>query len=241
VARGKWFAAAGDLFLGAVCPGCERPWWGLCATCRATVALRPCSLTQPDPPPVGFPLTATSSPYDPVMKRLISAHKEQQALSLTPFLAQRLGAALGCLLASQRPVRPEATLLLVPVPSSARAVRARGFDATWAMTRGAGRLWSARRSVRCQRLLSLARRVEDQAGLSASERKQNLADGFRAVRNATGSVGPVVIIDDVVTTGTSLTEAAAALRRGGFVVLGAATVAATVRSRSRTRTDPGEC
>jgi adenine/guanine phosphoribosyltransferase-like PRPP-binding protein len=42
----------------------------------------------------------------------------------------------------------------------------------------------------------------------------------------------VVLVDDLVTTGSSLTEAARALREARIPVLGAATVAATVRLRS---------
>jgi adenine/guanine phosphoribosyltransferase-like PRPP-binding protein len=41
----------------------------------------------------------------------------------------------------------------------------------------------------------------------------------------------VVLVDDLVTTGSSLTEAARALREARIPVLGAATVAATVRLR----------
>jgi len=39
-----------------------------------------------------------------------------------------------------------------------------------------------------------------------------------------------VLVDDLVTTGSSLTEAACTLRAAGVVVLGAATVAATQRT-----------
>jgi predicted amidophosphoribosyltransferase len=51
---------------------------------------------------------------------------------------------------------------------------------------------------------------------------------------AVGALGgrPVVIVDDLVTTGASLAEAARALRVAGAEVIGAATVAATQR-RSR--------
>jgi predicted amidophosphoribosyltransferase len=45
------------------------------------------------------------------------------------------------------------------------------------------------------------------------------------------STSAAVLVDDLVTTGSSLTEAARVLRRAGITVLGAATVAATVRAR----------
>jgi predicted amidophosphoribosyltransferase len=65
--------------------------------------------------------------------------------------------------------------------------------------------------------------------LGAAGRKANLTGSLRV----SGGVPPgslVVIVDDLVTTGSSLTEAARALGAARIAVLGAATVAATVRS-----------
>ncbi|MBA3528863.1 MAG: ComF family protein, partial [Propionibacteriaceae bacterium] len=209
---GSWLAAAGDLLLGARCPGCERPWWGLCPECAHTVAERLSYLTRPDPCPAGFPVTATASAYDATMKRLISAHKEHQVLSLTPFLAERLAVALSCLFASRADVvRSASSVVLVPVPSSKAAVRERGFDATWAMSRRAvlmsrtAAFATHPRRLSGQRLLTLSRHVKDQAGLGAAARKANLTGGFRVVGSGVAPNAVVVIVDDVVTTGSSLT------------------------------------
>lgn len=178
-------------------------------------------------------MTATAGAYDATMKRLISAHKEHQVLSLTPFLAERLAVAVSCLFASRAGVvRTAPSVVLVPVPSSRAAVRERGFDATWAMSRRA--VTADPRRLCTQRMLTLSRHVKDQAGLGAAARKENLTGGFRVVGSGVAPHAVVVIVDDVVTTGSSLTEAARALRAAGIPVLGAATVAATVRSRPRT-------
>jgi predicted amidophosphoribosyltransferase len=123
----------------------------------------------------------TSSSYDPILRRLISAHKERQALALTSFLAERLALSVHGLL-SREPYVRGSRIVLVPIPSAARTVRRRGFDATASMARLA------------------ARRL-------------------------------TVLVDDLVTTGSSLTEAARVLRAARIPVLGAATVAATVRVR----------
>ena len=236
---GEWAAAASDLLLGAECPACRQPGWGLCPPCRQSLLGRPCYRTAPDPCPAGFPDTATSSPYDAVMQQLVSAHKEHQVLSLTPVLGARLRAAVGCLLAdlASSTVRwpAGAQVTLVPVPSSPATVRARGFDATWALARRAAAHPTAPAaldgpSVRAQRLLGLSRRVQDQAGLGARARRDNLAGSFRVLRRPPAAT-LVVLVDDVVTTGSSLVEAARALRAERIPVLGAATVAATVRSR----------
>ena len=80
--------------------------------------------------------------------------------------------------------------------------------------------------VRATRLLVPARAVADQAGLSTRDRAANLAGALRA----TGVPGrPVIVVDDVMTTGATLVEAARALAAHGHPVAGAAVVAATRR------------
>lgn len=234
VGRGGWVAAAGDLLLGASCPGCESPGWGLCVRCHRSVA-GIAYLTRPDPCPPGFPTTATAGPYGTIMSRLISGHKEQQVLTLTSFLGGRLAVAV-TRLAEERLLRPAAPLVLVPVPSSPAAVRARGFDATWSMARVAARSRPGGHPTSVRRLLSHARRVQDQTELGATGRRENLTGSLRVSGRGVPSACLVVIVDDLVTTGSSLTEAARALQAARIAVLGAATVAATVRSSPSGRT-----
>ncbi len=239
----RWRAAAGDLLLGSSCHGCGAPAWTLCDTCRADLAASPARPARPEPSPPGFPRTWTAGAYDALARGLVSAHKERSALGLTRVLGERLALAVLALLAvtadEPLPGGPGATLLLVPVPSARRAVRARGFDAGLALARAAAtRLPAARAGP----LLTSTRRVADQSGLGAEERQANLAGAFRLRAAARRSTGPrstalrpgttVVVVDDVVTSGASLTEAVRALRAGGVPVLGAATVAATVRRTS---------
>ena len=224
----KWLAAAGDLLLGARCHGCGQPWWGICPLCRQQFASRRPFLTTPVPCPDGFPVTVTSSSYDPILRRLISAHKERQALALTSFLAERLALSVHGLLSRGAYVRAS-RIVLVPIPSAARTVRRRGFDATASMARLAARRLTVRYPVTVRSALTQARRVADQAGLGAAARHENMAGAFLVRRPI--SIGAAVLVDDLVTTGSSLTEAARVLRAARIPVLGAATVAATVRVR----------
>lgn len=228
----RWLAAAGDLLLGARCHGCGAAWWGVCPECRAELAARRPRPARPDPCPDGFPRTVASSAYDGLMRGLVNAHKERQALGLTPLLGERLatGAAALLTLTGSGPAR---ALALVPVPSAARAVRERGFDATAAMARAAARRLRPAYRVGVAELLVQEAGVRDQSGLDAKARQANLAGAFRLRRRPVPGT-PVVLVDDLVTTGASLTEAARVLRRAGIEVLGAATVAATQRWRSAT-------
>ena len=222
----RWVAAAGDLLLGSRCHGCGTAWWGVCPDCRTALAARHPRWARPDPCPAGFPRTVTSSPYDQLLRGLVNAHKERQALGLTPVLGRRLAQSVHGLLRA-RNVAPGAAVSLVPVPSAARAVRERGFDATAAMARAAARSLRPHYRVGVATILVQASGVRDQSGLDARARQANLAGGFRLRGQPPDRA--VVLVDDLVTTGSSLAEAARVLRRAGVLVLGAATVAATQR------------
>jgi predicted amidophosphoribosyltransferase len=73
--------------------------------------------------------------------------------------------------------------------------------------------------------------VRDSAGLDAVQRRANLAGRYRARPGAPGA--RVVLVDDVVTSGATLTEAARALRAAGQQRVLAAVVAATPRQVRR--------
>jgi len=79
------------------------------------------------------------------------------------------------------------------------------------------------------------RKVRDQAALPAAERASNLEGSMAASRSVMGR--DVLLVDDVVTTGSTLREAARALRTAGATVLGAATIATTPHL-SAARGDP---
>jgi predicted amidophosphoribosyltransferase len=63
--------------------------------------------------------------------------------------------------------------------------------------------------------------------LSASERYRNLVGAMRA--SPPPATATALIVDDIVTTGASLAEAARALSTAGWPVAGAAVIAATPR------------
>ena len=72
---------------------------------------------------------------------------------------------------------------------------------------------------------SLTRKVADQAGLSAIDRSTNVAGAFVVGRPLLGR--RVWLVDDLVTSGATLAELAAACRSAGADVLGFSTIAQT--------------
>ncbi|WP_093470317.1 ComF family protein [Streptomyces melanosporofaciens] len=127
-------------------------------------------------------------------------------------------------------------LLLVPVPSARRAVGARGHDpARRIALAAAGVLRGGGRPARVPAVLRQRRRVSDQSGLDARQRRANVMGALGAVPGSGRllAAGPVVLVDDLMTTGASLAEAARAVTAAGGLVIGAAVVAAPLMRINR--------
>lgn len=213
-----------DLLLPTPCVGCggEGAWCPVCREVLRTATARPLGVSRPVPTPAGFPRAAAAAPYAGPVRGALLAHKERGRLSLGPELGEALAAAVRCL-------EPPGPVLLVPVPSSRRAVRARGHDHALRLAAFAARSLAQQGiPARATRVLELGRAVDDSARLGAGARTANLTGAMR-VRPGRAAQGLVVLVDDLVTTGASLTEAARALAVAGAPVHGAATVAATAR------------
>lgn len=204
-----------DLVLPRSCAGCADPGRLLCRDCRSR--LGPPRAHRPEPCPDGLPPLVVAAPYAGVARGALLAHKERGRLGLVRPLGSALAAAVAAL-------DPPPGALLVPVPSSPEAVRERGHDHALRLATAAAR---GLPGVRARPLLVVRRAVADQAGLGAADRAANLAGALAARRPLPGRV--VVVVDDVVTTGATLVEAARALHAAGARVHGAAAVAGTQR------------
>jgi predicted amidophosphoribosyltransferase len=233
-ARRLW-AAALDLALPQECVGCQSAGAQLCAGCAAPL-LAPPRLSWPSPPPPGLPPPYATADYDGSTRSAIIAYKERRQRGLLPVLSCALarGARFAWSAhANPVPMRPATQLLLVPVPSARAAVRARGHDPAAALARRTVRELR-RAGIPALRLpvLHHARVVRDQAALSAPARTENLAGAFVvSERLAPLVIGQrVLLVDDVITTGATLAEAARSLRVAGAEPVAAAVIGATKRS-----------
>lgn len=220
-----------DLVLGSTCVVCARPGRVLCRPCRATLP-RAGAPAWPTPTPQGLVLPFAAGEYAGALRALVNAHKERRAFALARPLGQVLAGAVDELLRDLG--GPPGTtagdrVALVPVPSRRAVVRTRGHDPLLRVTRhAAAGLRGRGRDVVVRRLLRPGRAVRDQSGLDARDRATNLAGSLRAVPAVRGGP-PLVVVDDVLTTGATAREAQRALEEAGHEVLGIGTLAATRR------------
>lgn len=189
-----------DLVLPSHCVCCDRPGPVWCSSCRPDVRCEVVALAH------GPPVHAAAEYADELRTALLS-YKERGARRLAGPLADYLAGAVD----SVRSASATGELpVLVPVPSSRAAIRQRGGDHLLRLARQVGR------QLQLEVLpgLRLTGRVRDSAGLSADQRAGNLRHRMRAVP-ASGP-GIAIVLDDIVTTGATLTEAARALRAAGW-------------------------
>ncbi len=142
-----------------------------------------------------------AGPYDGWLRSAVHSYKFSGETARAPHFASLMAAACGAL---------GADMALVPVPLHLRRKRQRGYEQTLILARAIAALTG-------QSVFSGLKKTRDtphQVGLSATERSLNLLDAFEIAAGMTVP-GKVVLIDDVTTTGSTLTECAIALRKNG--------------------------
>jgi ComF family protein len=183
---------AGDL--PSIAIGCDRcgvplPQPGTCGRCLQ------------HPPPVARIITPFR--YQPPLDALIKGFKFTGRLSSGRLLRELLLRAL-----LHRPL--DLPDLIVPVPLHPRRLGERGFNQATELARGLGRGLAVPVDRRvCRRVRATA--VQSQ--LPSDERRKNVRGAFEVVRPLAGP--RVAIVDDVITTGSTVFELARALRKAG--------------------------
>ena len=100
--------------------------------------------------------------------------------------------------------------LLIPVPLHSSRLRARGYNQAWELARLLSKIADIHASHRiCQRI----KKTPMQTGLKASERRRNLKKAFAITEEVKGL--HICIIDDVMTTGSTLEAIASVLKSAG--------------------------
>jgi predicted amidophosphoribosyltransferase len=209
-----------DLVLGRACLGCGVVGRDLCDDCLQSCRRRPDCV----PLPLADASAWVGSPYDGLVRSLVLAYKDGHR-----SLARPLGQLLADVVAAALAGAGKSAGYLVRVPGHRRPER--GFDALGLVVRHAA--IDLRRRGLIAPALDILARERDYRPAKNLDRWGRLheLDGAFVARPARGDLGlprnlPLLVVDDVMTTGATLAEAVRALRSGGIEPRGAAVIAA---------------
>jgi ComF family protein len=160
----------------------------------------------------GFDAAYCYGSYEGVLRELIHLFKYTRIKTLAGPLGDLLSAALP---------RDERFDVVTPVPLHWRRQWQRGFNQSELLARAIGR----KSAVDMVKTLRRIRSTATQAGLSNTSRRRNVTAAFRC-RNPRFVEGKrILLIDDVMTTGSTAAACATALRKAGAVRVALLTVA----------------
>ena len=204
-----------DLVLARTCAGCESPGTVLCEICWAHLTR---GLIEHDLPDGASALASTT--YLGVGRSVIIAHKEHGCHALTPMLGILLARAVTSLTAEP--------VTLVPIPPHVHSLAVRGTDPLADIIGAAVRcLRSIGQPAAREPLLARTREGVSMKKLDRAARRESIESSFVVASRRRPHLGHLIVVDDVITTGTTITEARRAIERDGLTVLGAAAVAST--------------
>jgi len=184
-----------------LCERCGAPTAWPVARCRECAGRR-----------LAFGSARAAVAYDEAVRRIVGGWKERGL--------RRLAEDLAAVVAEALPHPGEVTVTFVP-PDPGRRLE-RGHHPAERLARALAAGWL----LPCTPLLERRGAARRQRGLSLAERRRNVARAFRA----TGRPPPrVLLVDDVYTSGATVSAAASALRAAGARRIDVATFARAVR------------
>jgi ComF family protein len=215
---------------------------GLCSICGERLAA-PLSFAEPGPrdadetrcalcrrlEPPYVKATAYGS-YESGLRELIHLLKYNQVRPAANVLGRMLADAITDLL----PLFEGSEVLVVPVPLHKRKLRQRGFNQSELIARTALKLHSPADQFELRAAaLERCRETASQIGLSRHQRRENLRGAFIVTRPEEIAEREILIVDDVFTTGTTVSECARVLHRAGAKKVYVATVARTLKAEAQ--------
>ena len=179
-----------------------------------------CGMCRRAAPP--FQRAIAYGAYDGTLRDLIHLLKYQRVQPVAPMLGRLLNETLaGIQLAEE--------ITVVPVPLFKGKKRERGFNQVEEIARAFMR-WNASPGMRLETsCLVRVRETASQTGLTRHQRRANVRGAFAVVKPERIEGRSVLLLDDVMTTGTTAAECTRVLLRAGARQVFVATVARATR------------
>ncbi len=215
-----WRMALLDLFFPPKCAVCGRVGvHGVCAACEKALPRMETALREG----AGFGKCAVPLRYEGTAREALLRFKFRGAQSA----AEGLGALLAQCAAEELGGQFD---VVTWAPVSDKRRRQRGYDQAYLLARAAAKTWGAEPVF----LLRKRRDNPQQSGLGAAERRGNVVGVYEAVDPEKTENARVLLVDDIITTGSTLAECARVLRAAGAQSVVCACVAsASVESHKK--------
>ncbi len=207
---------------------------GLCAICGERL-FSPYAVAGA----AGEPRCGLCRRIDPVFARAVAYGSYESGLRELIHLlkfggvrpaANVLGRMLAEAIVALEPEFPANGVALVPVPLHCTKLRQRGFNQAELIARSAIKISPVRDRLHlCAGVLERTRETASQIGLTSHQRRENLRGAFGVAQPELVNGREVLVVDDVYTTGATVSECARVLRRAGATKIWVATVARTLK------------
>ncbi len=201
------------------CLICREPGESLCRTCDYKI-MRPNRCCQ-----IGKLTIWSGALYGDELAKVIVAAKDQNSAPARNILVQMLFSALT---EAYIELDIDAGIALIPIPSSPSANRRRGFRHAFLLSKALAHMAGKKgnREIRFLELLRVNRKVVDQSALNRAERIQNVGGAYSAHTLKARGIGQArqsvcFLVDDLITTGSTVLEGERALKEAGISVVGA--------------------
>ena len=208
-----------DLVYPKRCPGCHLPSASICESCKSFWQKQTISITLRKSQ-VSDLLVVSVAQYRDEVRAVLLAYKEDGEREAGKVLTEAL-------LQARRGISNHSVCAFVPIPSNPKSVRRRGRDFMLDLCNQV----AIQSGDKVLSIIKVNRDVQDQSKLSEKERSQNLVGAFDCAPKNLKLLAkfPIILVDDLLTTGATLREAQRALRQRGVIPIGAITAAHTAR------------
>jgi ComF family protein len=183
-----------------------------------------CGLCRRVEPP--FARAAAYGSYESGLRELIHLLKYGGVRPAANVLGRMLAEAIATL----EPEFRTDSVAVIPVPLHRTKLRQRGFNQAELIALSAMKLRPRGDRLRCcGGVLERNRETASQIGLTSHQRRENLRGAFGVAQPELVKGCEVLVVDDVYTTGATVSECARVLRRAGATKIWVATVARTLK------------